>query len=188
MKFGQFARQDHRSRRSKGSGQRSDAVEDAMRRLVEDQCPGQWGQFTQDLRTLPRLGRQKAVEEEVGFAEARRRQRDDRRAGAGQRNDAMARGAHARHQARTRIGYRRCTGIDDQRHRFASRESRHDLFGSALLVVLVCRQQTRTRSVMLQQGRAVARVLGGHPGHPAQNLDRPRRHVAEMAERGGNHI
>ncbi len=79
-------------------------------------------------------------------------------------------------------------GIDDQRHRLSDSQACDDLLRCTFLVMLVCCQQARLATVVAQQRRAVARILGGHPGHLAQNLDRPLRHVAQMAERGRNHI
>ena len=63
-----------------------------------------------------------------------------------------------------------------------------DRLRSFLLVVLVGCQQPSSAAVVSKEGRAVAGILGGHPGHLPENFDRPLRHVAKMPERGRNYI
>ena len=57
-----------------------------------------------------------------------------------------------------------------------------------LFVVFVCRQQARRRTDVLEQRRAVARVLGGDPGHAAQNFDSALREVAKITQRRWHYI
>jgi hypothetical protein len=54
--------------------------------------------------------------------------------------------------------------------------------------VFVRRQQPRATAEVLEQRRAVPRVLGGDPGDMTQHVDGALRHVAEVSERRRHYI
>ena len=62
------------------------------------------------------------------------------------------------------------------------------LAGGLLLVVLVQREHLGTDAMRIEQAATVAGVLGGHPVHRAQHIERAQRDVAQVPERRGDHI
>jgi hypothetical protein len=120
--LGQLAREHDLAARLEHGHQRLDAIDDAVRRLVDHQgrrhrAPER-GQFR---FALLGLGRQEADEIEAVVHQAAGRQGRDRRRGARQRHHAQAGGAHRVDDARAGIGHGRRAGIRHQRHPLARR-------------------------------------------------------------------
>jgi len=134
------------------------------------------------------LGRQEAFEHETVAGEASDRQGGDECTRARHRADPDSRGARGAHEAETGVAHQRRARIGDQRQRFAGEQACDQLRGDFAFVVFVHRQQWPLDAEMREQAPAVPRVLGADRIDRAQHLQRPRREIAEVADRGGDDV
>ena len=96
--------------------------------------------------------------------------------------------ASGRHQLFSGIADARQAGITDQRQGFAISQGLQQFRDALLLVVLVKADQPLLDAEAMQQQTAVARGFAGDAVHSCQQLLRPRREVAAVADRCSHQI
>ena len=90
--------------------------------------------------------------------------------------------AYSRYQSRTGVRNGGRSGVGNQRYGFSFGKACDHLLRSGLFVVFVCRQQAGVAAIVLEQGRAMARILGSDPRYLTQDLDGALRHVPQISE------
>ena len=132
--------------------------------------------------------RQKALETEPVRGQCTYRQRRNRRARSGDGDDLDARCRHGAHQLEPRITDGGRAGIADQRNRLALAQPCNYFNRPQPFVVIVQRYLRRSDTKVLEENSGVARVLRCNQRARRQHLARPRGQIAQIADRGGNHI
>ena len=88
------------------------------------------------------------------------------------------------HQMETGIRKSGCSGIGDDRHVFPVPQQRQEFECPLMLVVVVVAHGPDMNVVMREQQAGVAGVFGGYEIDRLQHLDRAKRDVCEISDRG----
>jgi tetrahydromethanopterin S-methyltransferase subunit E len=92
------------------------------------------------------------------------------------------------HQMIAGVAQQRGPGITDQRHRGTLLYTLYHAFRLLPLIVLVKGKARRAYAEMTQQHTAMPRIFGSDKRHLPQYLDRPRRHIGEIADGRSHYI
>ena len=186
--LGQFAGDHRLTIKPENFSHIAQTGDDAMGGFVEDQRPRIAGQGLQLLTPGTSLGRQKTLEDETVRGQTGGGERRDQGAGPRHRHDPTTSLAGSAHQMVTGVAHQGRAGVRYQRHRLAPAQPLHQPVAQPPLVVLVVGQGRCLDGEMVEQSGAVAGIFARDEIDAGQHLQRPRRHIPQIADGRGHHI